>query len=44
MLLSAEDLKSIYIVNLANPADVKQAILPSDAAINTDVIALIMAV
>lgn len=38
--LSAEDLKSIYIVNLANPADVKQAILPSDAAINTDVIAL----
>lgn len=37
---AAEDLKSIYIVNLANPADIKQAIIPSDATINTDVIAL----
>ena len=37
---AAEDLKSIYIVNLANPADIKQAIIPSDATIDTDVIAL----
>ncbi len=37
---AAEDLKSIYIVNLANPADIQQAIIPSDATINTDVIAL----
>lgn len=37
---AAEDLKSIYIVNLANPADIQQAIIQSDATINTDVIAL----